>query len=82
MFHYDLVHRPVPIPEAVNILDAEAVVNKEWGQLKSPAWDEKKVKPKAAVVQKAKKEGKTIHFTKLMDLCHLENAEFARHLQK
>ena len=37
---------------------------------------------KAADVQRAKKEGKSIHFAYLMDLCHVKNAELAEHIQK
>ena len=66
----------------MNIPEAKAAVDKEWSKLKSLlAWDDIQVKPKAAVVQTAKKEGKTIHFANLVDLCHLKNAELARHLQ-
>ena len=31
--------------------------------------------------RQAKKDGKTVHFADLMDLCHLKNAEVAKHLQ-
>ena len=46
------------------------------------AWDEKKVKSKSEVVRQAMKDGKTVHFEHLMDLCHLTNAELAKDLQK
>ena len=42
----------------------------------------KKVRSKSAVVRKATKDGKTVHFANLMDLCHLKDAELAKHLQK
>ena len=58
-------------------------MNKEWDKLKNqPAWDERRAKPKAAEVRRAKQEGKTTHFANLVDLCHLKNAELARHHQK
>ena len=37
---------------------------------------------KSDVFRQAKKDGKTVHFANLMDLCHLKNAELAKHLQK
>ena len=44
--------------------------------------DEQKVKPKSAVVRKAKKEGKNNLFGELfLGLCHLKNVELAKHLQ-
>ena len=34
------------------------------------------------MIQQAEKDGKSVHFANLMDLCHLKNAELARHLPK
>ena len=34
------------------------------------------------VTSQAKKDGKTVHISNLKDLCHLKNAELAKHLQK
>ena len=56
---------------------------KTWNELNTiPAWDVKKVRRKSEVIRQAKKDGKTVHFVNLMDLCRLKNAELAKHLQK
>ena len=55
----------------------------EWNQFKTiPDWDVKKGRPKYEVICQAKKDGKTVHFANLIDLCHLKNAELATHFQK
>ena len=67
-FHYGPAHK-----------QATAAVNNEWGKLKKlSAWNEKQVKSKAEVARQAKKEGETVHFVNLMDLCHVKNAELQR----
>ena len=67
----------------MRIPEAKAAVNKEWDKSKKlPAWDEKKNKAKTEVARPAKKDGKTVHFGNLMDLCHLKNAKLANSLQK
>ena len=49
---------------SVLVHGAKQAVHKEWSELKNqPAWDEKKVKPKAALA----------HFEDRMDLCHLRS---------
>ena len=73
IFYYGQVHKPTPNLEAMKIPEAQAVVHKERDELKSlPAWDAKKVKPKAAEVQRAKKERKTTHFANLMVFSSVE----------
>ena len=74
--------KPTSIPEAMTTTEASPAVNKEWDKwMRLPASDDKKVKPKTAVVHRAKK-GKTIHLASLMDLGQLKNAELARHLHR
>ena len=54
-----------------------------WEKLKNiPAWDVNKVRSESEVISQANKDGKTVHIAKVMDFCHNENAERARHLQK
>ena len=66
------MHKPVPILCAMKITDGHAAVDKEWGKLKNlPAWRETKVKSKTEAIEQAQKEGRTVHFATLMDLCHL-----------
>ena len=45
MAHYNLVHKFIPMPQAMKIPDAKAAVGKEWKKLETiPAWDLGKVK--------------------------------------
>ena len=81
--HYNLVHKFIPMPQAMKIPAAKAAVVKEWEKLeKIPAWQLTTVRSKRDVIDEARKEGKTIHFASLMDLCHLKNAELEAKHQK
>ena len=45
--HYNLVHKYIPIPQAMKISAAKATVDKEWEELeKFSAWNLTKVKSK------------------------------------
>ena len=45
--HYNLVHKPILMPQAMKIPAAKAAVDKEWEKLeKIPAWDLTKVRSK------------------------------------
>ena len=56
--HYDLVHKPIPIP--MKIPDANAAVDKKWDKLeKLPT----KVKSKKEVIEKAQRRGKNSSFS-------------------
>ena len=45
--HYNLVHKYIPVPQAMKIPAAKAAVDKEWEKLeKIPAWDLTKVRSK------------------------------------
>ena len=46
------------------------------------AWNLTNVKNKTEVIAEARKEGKTVHFASLMDLCHLKNSELEPRFQK
>ena len=43
--------------------------------MKIPAWQLTKVRSKKEVIGEARKEGKTVAFAALMDICHLKNAK-------
>ena len=74
--HYNLVHKFIPMPQAMKIPAAKAAVDKEWEKLeKIPAWDKTRVRHKSEVIDEARKEGRKVHFASLMDFCHLKNAE-------
>ena len=47
-----------------------------------PAWLLTKVRNKREVVDKARREGNTVHFASLMEICHLKNSEFEPQFQK
>ena len=68
--HYNLVHKFIPMPQAMKIPDAKAAV-----QLT-------KVRNKNEVTAEEKIEGKTAHFASLMDLCHLKISELEPQCQK
>ena len=73
--HCNLVHKFIPMPEAKNIPDAKAPVEKEWEKLeKIPAWQLTDVRKKE-VIEEARNKCRKVHFASLMDLCHLKNSE-------
>ena len=54
--HYNLVHKLIPVPQAMRIRAAKAAVEKEWEKLeKIPAWDLTKIRNKSEVIN----EGRT-----------------------
>ena len=74
--HYNLVHKFIPMPQALKIPDAKAAVDNEWVKLeKIAAWQLTKVRNKKQVIDEARKKGNKFNFASLMDLCHLQNSE-------
>ena len=83
MAHYSLVHRFIPMPQAMKIPNAKAAVGKECEKLeKIPAWQLTKVRNKKDVIAEARNQGGRVHFASLMDICHLENFELEPQYQK
>ena len=81
--HYNLVHKFIPMPQAMKIPAAKAAVDKEWEKLeKISAWNLTKVKSKKQVINEARMSGAKVHFISLMDICHLKNAEMEAKHQK
>ena len=81
MTHYNLVHKFIPMPQAIRILDAKAAVDKEWKKLETvPAWQLDNVKSKKEVILEAQRDPK--RKSTLMDICHLKNAELEPEFQK
>ena len=69
--HYNLVHKFIPMPQAMKISAAKAAVDKEWEKLEQiSAWNLTKVKSKKQVIDEARTSGATVHFASLMDICH------------
>ena len=57
--HYDLVHKFIPMPQAMKIPAAKAAVDKEWENLeKISAWNLTKVRSKTEVIDEARDEGR------------------------
>ena len=81
--HYNLVHKFIPMPQAVKIPAEKAAVDKEWEKLeKISAWNLTKVRSKSEVIDEARTTGAKVHFASLMDKCHLKNAELEAKHQK
>ena len=81
--HYNLVHKFVPMSQAVKNPTAKAAVEKECEILeKISAWNMTKVGSKKEVIEEARTSGATVHVASLMDICHLKNAEFEAKNQK
>ena len=79
--HYNLVHKFIPMPQAMKIPAAKAAMDREWEKLeKISAWNLKKVRSKKEVIDEARTNGVKVHFASLMDIRHLKNAELeAKH---
>ena len=61
--HYSLVHKFIPMPQALKISDAKAAVEKDREKLKKiPAWQLTKVRNKKEVIDEARNEGKKSSF--------------------
>ena len=81
--HYDLVHKFIPMPQAMKIPAAKAALDKEWEKLeKIPAWNLTKVRSKSEVIDEARTKGAKVHLASLMDICHLKNAKSETKHQK
>ena len=81
--HCNLVHKFIPMPQAIKIPAAKAAVDKEWEKLeKISAWNLTKVRSKKEVIDEARTKGAKVHFASLMDICHLKNAELEAKHQK
>ena len=81
--HCNVVHKFIPMPQAMKIPAAKAAVDKEWEKLeKIPAWDLTKVRSNSEGIDEARTSGAKVHFASLMDICHLNNAELEAKHQK
>ena len=70
--HYNLVHKFIPMPQAIKKPAAKAAVDKEWEKwrkFRRGTWSKKEV------IDEARTKGAKVHFASLMDICHLKNAE-------
>ena len=61
--HYNLVHKLIPMHQAMKIPAAKAVVDKKWEKLeKISAWNLTKVRSKKEVIDEARTSGAKVHF--------------------
>ena len=68
--HENLVHKFIPMPQALKIPAAKAAVDKECEKLeKISARNLTKVRE---VIDEARTKGAKVHFASLMDICHLK----------
>ena len=81
--HYNLVHKFIPMPQALKNSSSKGSSGQGMGKMeKIPAWDLTKVRSKSEVIDEARTKGTKVHFASLMDICHLENAELETKHQK
>ena len=76
-----MARMPVSVQEAMKIPEAKAAV--DTGQIQEHfivGCEESEIKARSH--PSGEKEGATVHIANLMDLCHLKNAELAKHLHK
>ena len=61
--HYNMVHKFIPMPQAMKIPAAKAAVDKECEKLeKTSAWNLTKVRSKKQVIDEARTSGAKVHF--------------------
>ena len=59
MNHYNLVHKFIPMPQAMKLPDAKAAVDKEWKKLETiPAWKLERVRNEKEVILEAHRDKK------------------------
>ena len=85
--HYNLVHKFIPLPQAMKIQDAKAAVEKNGkNSRKYRHGSLTKVRNKKRwSMKQGKKQGKKtklVHFASWLDICHLKNSELEPTFQK
>ena len=66
MTHYSLVHKFIPMPQALKIPDAKAAMEKQWEKPeKIPAWQLTKVRDEKGVIDEARKNGRKVRSREL-----------------
>ena len=80
--HYNLVHKFIPMPQAMEIPGANVAVGKGEKLEDTGMADDESQKQKKGVTAEARNEGRTVHFASLMDVCHLKTSELEPKKQK
>ena len=73
--HYNLVHKFIPMPQAIKFRQRKQRWTRNGKNWKISAWNLTKVKSKKEVIDEARTSGATVHFASSMDICHLKNAK-------
>jgi hypothetical protein len=77
---YAMVHKPIPIEQALRIPEAVKAIKSEWDDLDSkPAFDYDAVQPKSVIQARAQSSKRPTHFGSVMVLCHLKNSGIGAH---
>ena len=79
---HHLVHKIIPVPQAMKIPAAKAAVDKEWEKLEKISWNLTKVRSKKEVIDEVRTLDAKVHFASSMDTCRLKNAELDAKNQK
>ena len=74
-----LVHKFIPMPQAIKIPAAKAAADKEWEKLENSGVGPDKSQKQ---INEARTKGAKVQFASLMDMCHLKNAELDAKHQK
>ena len=81
--HYNLVHKFIPMPQAMKIPCSKSSGGQGMGKIgENFGVEPDKVRSKKEVIDEARMSGATVHFASLMDICHLKNAELEAKHQK
>ena len=78
--HYNVVHNFIPVPQAMKIPAAKAAVDKKNGENFGVEPDQSQKQGRGD--DGARTSGAKVHFSSLMDICHLKNAELEAKHQK
>ena len=63
MTKYNLLHKFIPLPQAMKVPKAESAVDKDWQKLDMmPAWQLEKVKNQKEIILEEKGNTKKVHF--------------------
>ena len=69
--HYNLVHKFIPMPQAMKFPAAKSSGGQGMGNIgKISAWNLTKVRSKSEVIDEARTSGAKVHFASLMDISH------------
>ena len=81
--HYNMVHKFIPMPQAMKIPEAKAAMDQgQEGLEKISVWNLTKVRSKKVVIDEARTKGAKFHFASINGHMSFENAELEAKHQK